>query len=77
MSEKVSTLLTLLSEITTEDLDQCDVETLVQLQYWLDHHQGAVFTKTVGRLDARVRQLEQAQMDRINWEITQDELENP
>lgn len=45
-----------LSEITAEDLDNCTVQELAQLQYWLSKHQGSIFVKTIGRMAAIVEE---------------------
>jgi hypothetical protein len=50
MTANVHAAIRELSEISTKDLDDCSVEELAQLQYWLNKHQGAIFVKTIGRL---------------------------
>jgi hypothetical protein len=40
-----------LSEITSTELDEAGIQNLCQLQYWLNKYQGAIFIKTVGKLD--------------------------
>jgi len=50
MRRKVCSAIEVLGQITSTDLDECTVEELVQFQFWLSKHQGAVFVKTVGRL---------------------------
>jgi len=39
-----------LSEIEAKHLDNCSVQELAQLQYWLYKHQGSIFVKSIGRL---------------------------
>jgi len=48
--------ITALSEIDARELDNCSVEELAQLQYWLYKHQGSIFVKTIGRLAAYCEQ---------------------
>ncbi len=49
-NQKIQEVITRLSEITPNHLDECSVEDLCQFQYWLQRHQGSVFIKTVGRI---------------------------
>ena len=48
--DPVGDAIAALSTITSSDLDNAGFDKLVQFQYWLMKHQGAVFVKTVGRL---------------------------
>ena len=56
MKKKINSVINLLAEIRPEDLDDCSIEDLTQLQYWLSKHQGSVFVKTVGRLAVIIEQ---------------------
>lgn len=53
---KVLKAITALSEIEAKDLDECSVEELAQLMYWLQKHQGSIFVKSVGRLALLIKQ---------------------
>ncbi len=51
-SDKIGDVIDLLSNIRAKDLDECSVEKLTQLQYWLQRHQGSIFVKAVGKMTA-------------------------
>ena len=53
----ISCICNLLSEVDAKTLDECSVEELTQLQYWLSKHQGSIFVKTVGRMAGRFNEL--------------------
>jgi len=50
MTLKVMSVIAAINNVETKDLDDCSVEELAQLQYWLVKLQGPIFVKTVGRL---------------------------
>lgn len=47
---KIVNIINLISELTPMDLDNCSVQGLCQLHYWLQKWTGSIFVKTVGRL---------------------------
>jgi len=57
MNGKIANLIRSLGEVTSTDIDDCSVDELVQLQYWLMRHQGAIFVKSVGRLSLDIQLL--------------------
>ena len=50
MPAKVISVIDAINQVGTKDLDNCSVEELTQLQYWLFKLEGPIFVKTVGRL---------------------------
>ncbi len=52
--DKILKVIRLLSEVEAKDLDDCSVEELAQLQFWLSKHQGSIFVKTIDRFARQV-----------------------
>lgn len=71
MNELVKNAIHVLSEINAKHLDECSVDELAQLQFYLNEHQGAIFVKTVGRMSLTINEMQRDLDDAETYRMEQ------